>query len=229
MSPTFKLKKNFIDNYGDYHSIGQTEKNLKNGLWKDVSIDGTVYRVGEYQDGIPIGLWQINYPDGTIRKTVIFDSVGSLIRWARYFHEVKIVEVSFRKGVPDYLYHAISDYEQTLFGYELMQYQTNTEYQTSGNVQMYLYREFHFDVTKVFDEMPELLKIYDGSFCLQYWHLNGLLRKEHFFSKGKELSRVYYEYKSKKLKRKRIYYSGKLTLMETYNKDGVKVKEKVYD
>ncbi len=217
------------DSYQDCQRIGQTEGKLKTGLWKDVNNEGVVYRVGEYQAGIPIGLWQVNYPDGTIRKTILLDSAGNLVCWARYFKEVKIVEVSFQNEVPTYVYHAISDYEQTLFGYELMQYQTNAERASVGNVQMYMYRDFHFDVSKVFDEMPDLLRVYDGSYRLKYWHLNSLLRMEYFFSDGSELTRVYYEYKNKRLKRKRIYFYGKLRLMETYNKDGIKVKEKKYD
>lgn len=229
LPPSFKLKKRKLKSYKDYQGIGQTEKNLKTGIWKDVSVDGIVYRVGEYQNGIPVGLWRINYPDGTIRKTLVFDSLGSMVYWARYYQDVKIVEVSFMKGVPKYLFNRISEYEQKLFGYELMQYQTNTEHESIGNMQGYSYRAFYFDVTKVFDEMPDLLKSYNGTFKVKYWHLNGLPRTTYFFSNGTETKRIYFEFKNKKLKRKRIYYYGKLALMETYNKDGIKVKEKKYE
>lgn len=215
--------------YSDFTSIGSYENGYKTGVWLDIGEDSAIYRIGKYFKGIPIGEWSINYPDGSIRKKTTYDSMGSVLSWTRFYNNSKIVTISNESNLSSNVYKAIAKYEESVYECELSQFQTSVRHTRSGSSSSYNYMYSDCDVEKAFDGIINIFLHSMDDFLVKYWNSNGSLRKEYFFSQGKEIERYLYEYGGKKLKKRRIYCYGVLTKMEIYDKNENVSKVKTYE
>lgn len=220
----FAIQRGLLNNYKEFSSTGNYKDEKRVGLWQDISIDSIVYRKGEYSNDKPIGLWKIYYPDGMLRMSFSYDNYGNLQKWSRYYNDVKIVEISFSNKTSPSLISSFFEYEKLLFIKESNQYETNVTHTQGRLINSYTWHTSYIDVVEVLNGLITLIKLNKGSCGIDYWHQNGLLWKRSSFSNGAECYKVSFQYRNKKLKRKRFFKSEKLIKIETYDKKGNKTE-----
>jgi antitoxin component YwqK of YwqJK toxin-antitoxin module len=241
-NPEVKLHKSKSKTYKKSHRVGDSLNDCKTGLWKDVSIDSIVYKMGQYYNCKPFGTWYWYYPNGDLRKSSTYDSLGKISKWARYFDNVKIIEVYCPHRMSESMQKSLDIYEEKIIRKELAQYTTDVVHtnnyrpridETSENksrvTHYYTYYSSHFEIMLAIKQIVLIVENYNGRYGIKYWDYYGKLTDEYYYCDGSQVSRVTYEYKLKKLRKKNIYREGKLRVIECYDKNGLMIKKKIIE
>lgn len=241
-NPEAKFYKSHSKTYKKSHSVGDSLNNCKNGLWKDISLDSVVYLAGVYYNCKPVGTWYWYYPNGDLRKSCTYDSLGYISMWSRYFDNVKIIELYCPNRMSVSMQKSLDIYEKKILSKEIGQYTSNIAHtnnyrptigENSENkadvTHYYGYYSSNFDFMLAIKQIVLIVENYNGRYGIKFWDFYGKLADEYYYCDGSQVSRVTYEYKLKKLKKKYFYRDGKLKVIECFDRNGLMTKKKVVE
>jgi len=219
-------RKYINPDYKEYSSIGETVDGRKEGLWRDISVDSIIYREGHYHNNVPVDLWTVFYPNGSKRKQTLYDSLGNVISWSRYFRSTKIVEIGCSDRMTPNLYASLISYEDEIFLKEISEYVSINLHKPTGSD----YRFAHyFEETNVIQLLENALIIISElkeNTEVTYWFENGLKRKWCKFEDGIEEQKTTFNYNNDKIRKMSYYSNGELVKTEYYDKEGYLKKTK---
>lgn len=223
-----KINNYNLKQYKKTHSIGDSINNCRNGQWKDVSIDSIIYWQGEYINCKPFGTWNWYYPNGDIRYSTDYDSNGKIKIWCRYYNNVKMTELHCLTKLTTSMKKHLYNFENGIINNEFEQNTTNIiKKENFDKSKTYVYYNIHFDFLETIKNLVLLVERFQGRFGIKFWDYSGKLTDEFYYCNGLQVSRINYEYKLKKLNKKKIYRDGKLRVIECYDKNGVLTKKKI--
>lgn len=208
----------YLFSYIHFTSQGKYINGLKDGNWKDISDSGVIYVDGYYFHGIPISEWKINYPKGELRKAILYDSLGKVIKWTRYDLGIKkLIEIIPDSMISFSTMKFISNFEENCFDLESIDYSQGSD----GNG---FFAYSASNVEKIADSLVN--SDFQGK-CLQFYE-SGNVSKQYNYKKGAITDVRQFYYKNGKVNIEDVYVDNKLKRTIKYDESGnvIKIKEK---
>lgn len=215
----------YLDDYTDHREVYTQVRGKNHGLWQAIGTDNTVYISGEYMMGVKVGEWHLNYPDGRTRYIVIYDSLGTPMRWTRYYTDKRIITIEREEGIGAQIYSNMLSKEAVLYKWELIQCETKLQnsYGNLGRVYIELNVPnlcYHIDRAAINAD--------EEYFVTTYRYPEDVLYTECLVGNDEEKSKKVYYYKGKRLKKTDYFEFGILKRSETFDKEGNVSKIKKY-